>query len=173
MIRIASRIASVLQIERTILRAFAALALKEAFALLRAHIINKAFLRLEVKAHLLAVVFLIALRVHGLALYSPYRVLDAVSMHQRTVGIHFNPGRLQFHILIFHIGIAVQISPTRLRIIGNRIRSRILHRSIKGVLLLFGGIVFQTVGLGRLAYLNNRVMPLRLLFGHSGVPGSR
>ena len=76
-------------------------------ALFGSYVVDKAFLRLEVKAHYVAVVLFRTLCVNGKPFPFSCRILHTVGMYHGTVEVHFYAFGLQLHVFVFNVAFTV------------------------------------------------------------------
>ena len=76
-------------------------------ALFGSYVVDKAFLRLEVKAHYVAVVLFRTLRVNGKPFPFTCRILHTVGMYHGTVEVHFYAFGLQLQVFVFNVAFTV------------------------------------------------------------------
>ena len=101
------------------------------FLLLGIHLGDQTLLRLEVKGHGIALIFVAAhLEDRCLGQLMGRGVYRARRMHQATVEAHIDLIAREVHILVFHRRLSKKVSQTRLRLIGQGIVGRILYRRV-------------------------------------------
>ena len=104
---VAGGVSCMLQEQSAVFGALGVLAPQESFALFGSYVVDKAFLRLEVKAHYVAVVLFRTLRVNGKPFPFTCRILHTVGMYHRTVEVHFYAFGLQLHVFVFNVAFTV------------------------------------------------------------------
>ena len=132
---VAGSIAAVLNEHLALVVTLGALTGQIAVFLLGVHIADQAFLRLEVEGHRVVLVGVLPHLKHGLADQHAGRVGLWRGMHHTTVEAHVDFCALQVHVLIFHVGITIDVSRLRRGHIDQRVVALILHRGIDGILL--------------------------------------
>ena len=104
---VAGGVSCMLQEQSAVFGALGVLAPQESFALFGPYVVDKAFLRLEVKAHYVAVVLFRTLRVNGKPFPFSCRILHTVGMYHGTVEVHFYAFGLQLHVFVFNVAFTV------------------------------------------------------------------
>ena len=134
--RVATRcIAAVLEVQLTIAAALGQLAGEVTVLLLGVNLGNDAFLRLEVEGHRVVLVSVATHLEHGSALQSAGgRITSTRCVDEATVEHHEDLLALQVHVLVFYVGIAVEIGTARCCLIGQRVVGCILDRRVDAIL---------------------------------------
>ena len=120
----------------------------EALILLCVDVADQALLGLEVKRHGIALVGIGTHLEHRRAKLRPCRVKSAHGMHQTGVHGHRNLFALKVHVLVHHMGLAVQVSPLRSAFIDHGVLGTVGDRGVDAVLAL----AVQRVGIQRVVY---------------------
>ena len=128
----------------------------EAIFLLGIDIADKTFLGLEVKGDGVVLVGIVTHLKYRCAELLTRRVLRTRSMHQTRVQRHVNLVARQVHVLIGYVRLAKQMSNTRLCLVGQRVLSRVCHRSVDAILAVtIDGVQRQRVVYRLVVYPNS------------------
>ena len=96
-----------------------------AVALSRRHIVDETLFRLEIEAHLLALVGVATLGVDGLSLKHPGGVRNALCVDKAAVHVDRNLGRVELHVLIVDLAAAIEPGQASVRVIDHRVLRRV------------------------------------------------
>ena len=118
------------QIERAVVSSLRFGALQVTVALRGVYVAYKTLFRLEVKRHRLALILVAALLVHGFFGIHARRVAQSHGMHKAAVETHRDFGGVERHVLIFHVGFAVERGEARVGVVHNRVLRGIFHGRI-------------------------------------------
>ena len=133
---IAGGIASFSQEELAVGTSLCYLCGEESLLLLRVHLLDESFLRLEVEGHRVVLISVAAHLEHRRSLQHSSGVATARCMYERGVEAHVYLVALQVHVLVFHVAVAEEVGHTRGSLVDERVLGREHHRCIDAVLLL-------------------------------------
>ena len=119
MLGVAGSVFGMAQIERAVVSSLRFGALQVTVALSRVYVAYKTLFRLEVKRHRLALILVAALLVHGFFGIHARRVAQSHSMHKAAVETHRDFGGVERHVLIFHVGFAVERGEARVCVVDD------------------------------------------------------
>ena len=124
---VAGSVFGMAQIERAVVSSLRFGALQVTIALCGVYVAYKTLFRLEVKRHRLALILVAALLVHGFLCIHARRIAQSHGMHEVAVEAHCDFGGVERHVLIFHVGFAVERGKARVCVVHNRVLRRIFH----------------------------------------------
>ena len=136
------------QIERAVVSSLRFGALQVTVALRGVYVAYKTLFRLEVKRHRLALILVAALLIHGLLCVHARRIAQSHGMHKVAVETHRDFVGVERHVLIFHVGFAVERGEARVRVVHNRVLRGIFHGRVDAWLarLRLSRVGGETVG---------------------------
>ena len=145
---VAGSVFGMAQIERAVVSSLRFGALQVTVALRGVYVAYKTLFRLEVKRHRLALILVAALLVHGFFGIHARRVAQSHGMHKAAVETHRDFGGVERHVLIFHVGFAVERGEARVGVVHNRVLRGIFHGRIDARLarLRLSRVGSETVG---------------------------